>query len=117
MVALVAYGAFWSFMFVGIVSRRVRLGYLAAACGVVGLAMGISAGLDWPVQDGPTQGVLVAKEVVVRKGNGEGYDLQFAEPLHEGLEFTVVEQRGGWIHMELSNGQQGWVRADQAEVF
>ena len=130
--ALGAYGAFWLLMIArtmllpragawgsdkGAMSSRLRLGYPAAALLLFALALGASAAVDWSWNNEPTEGVLVAKNVVVRKGNGEGYDPQFAEPLHEGVEFTIVEQRGGWVHIELGNGQRGWIRADQSDLF
>jgi SH3-like domain-containing protein len=55
--------------------------------------------------------------VVVRKGNGEGYDPQFEQPLHDGIEFRVIEQRGGWLRIELADGNQGWVRSREVELF
>jgi len=53
----------------------------------------------------------------VRKGNGEGYAPQFEQPLHEGVEFTILEQRGGWMHIELTDGNSGWVRQREVELF
>lgn len=63
------------------------------------------------------EGVVTAESVIVRMGNGEGYEPQFAEPIHEGVEFSVIERRGDWLEIELPNGGRGWIRADQAVLI
>ena len=77
----------------------------------------VSVAIDLPSQSGLTEGVLVTDEVVVHKGNGEAYGPQFEQPLHEGVEFKVAELRAGWIHIELADGNQGWVREREVELF
>ena len=77
----------------------------------------VSVAIELPSQSGLTEGVLVTNDVVVRKGNGEGYGPQFEQPLHEGVEFKVTELRDGWIHIELADGNQGWVREHELELF
>ena len=62
-------------------------------------------------------GVVLTDDVVVRKGNSEGFEPQFLEPLHQGVEFRVLEQRTGWLSIELPDGKTGWIRADAAGVF
>ncbi len=57
----------------------------------------------------PAAGVLVAPEVVARKGDGLTYQPSFKEPLHAGTEFAMVENRGTWLHIELADGRRCWV--------
>ena len=61
--------------------------------------------------------VLVGDDVIVRKGDGEGYDRQFKQPLHEGVEFVVLEIRGGWIHIKLPDENRGWIQRRNAVLF
>jgi hypothetical protein len=61
-------------------------------------------------------GVTVSDGVVVRKGNGEGFEPAFAEPLSQGVEFRVLEQRPGWIEIRLPDGKTGWIKALQAST-
>ncbi|MHC4219504.1 MAG: hypothetical protein ACYSU7_13750 [Planctomycetota bacterium] len=88
---------------------------LAAA--VVSLTCGTSVVADAMGGGDRLEGVVVTDDVTVRKGNGEGFEPQFAEPLHQGVEFRMLEQRPGWLHIELANGKTGWIRSDQAGLL
>lgn len=55
------------------------------------------------------QGVLVAPEVMARKGDGDAYQPSFQEPLHSGTEFILQEDRGQWWRIELADGRTCWV--------
>jgi hypothetical protein len=61
------------------------------------------------------QGVLTSKDVVLRKGNGDGFEPAFAETLSPGVEFSIREERPGWLRIELPDGRSGWVKSTQAE--
>ncbi len=115
--AMAGYAVFWLLVGVWLLWRPERVGHAGLVCGVLWLALATSVAIGLPAQSRPTGGVLVANDVVVRMGNGPGYDPQFKEPLHEGVEFEIVEQRGGWLRIELADGNQGWVRDREAELF
>ena len=59
-------------------------------------------------------GVITAAEVVARQGDGPNYPPSFQDPLHAGVEFELLEQRPGWLHLKLSDGADAWVPADAA---
>lgn len=61
-------------------------------------------------------GVITAREVLARKGDGPMYAPAFLEPLHSGTEFKQHESRGGWRHIELADGQTCWIPVDAAET-
>jgi len=63
------------------------------------------------------EGVVVADEVVVRKGNGDGFEPQFEQSIGEGVEFELLERRGDWLRVRLPDGQEGWIRAREAELI
>jgi hypothetical protein len=115
--AMIGYGLFWLLLAGRVLWPQVRLGYPILACLVLWVTLGASVAIDLPSQNGSTEGVLVVDQVVVRKGNGDSYDPQFEEPLHEGVEFKMVEQRGGWLRIELADGNQGWARTSEVELF
>lgn len=61
-------------------------------------------------------GVVVAPETTARRGDGESYEPAFESPLHAGAEFTLVEERPGWLHVELPDGRRAWIPASDAEL-
>jgi len=58
---------------------------------------------------GQQPGVVLAEQVVARKGDGESYEPSFVEPLHAGTEFVLMEARSGWDHIQLPDGRECWI--------
>ncbi|RLS45755.1 MAG: hypothetical protein DWH85_02365 [Planctomycetota bacterium] len=88
-----------------------RIAWGLAMCGVIlgaTVVSDITAAQLWP------QGVTTSDGVMVRKGNGDGFDPQFAEPLSQGVEFRVLQRRPGWLLIRLGDGKSGWISATQA---
>ncbi|MBW2553095.1 MAG: SH3 domain-containing protein [Deltaproteobacteria bacterium] len=54
-------------------------------------------------------GVVLAKEITVRAGNGINNTALFQ--LHDGAEFKIIEQDGDWFKVELGDGKRGWVQS------
>ena len=61
-------------------------------------------------------GVITAAEVVARQGDGPNYPPSFKDPLHAGTEFRLLEQRPGWLHVELADGTDAWIPDDTAGI-
>jgi tetratricopeptide (TPR) repeat protein len=112
-----AWVLFWVLLALHTLVPRPWWRWPAAALAVIWLAGGISVSADLLFAADRLEGVVLADEVVVRKGNGEGFEPQFEEPLYEGVEFRVLEQRPGWLHIELANDKSGWIRAHQAGLL
>jgi hypothetical protein len=81
------------------------------------LLLTASAALDWYRHDLVRSGVVVAEEVEARKGNAESFAPAFSTPLEEGVEFTVLEERGGWLHIRLRTGPEGWIPRGAAVII
>ena len=62
-------------------------------------------------------GVVTADEIAARKGNAESYEPAFKEPLPIGTEFTLLERRGAWLQVRLSEGQQAWIPEAAATIY
>jgi hypothetical protein len=62
-------------------------------------------------------GVITAQNVVARQGDGQNYPTSFKDPLHEGTEFDVLERRPGWLHIRLSDNNEGWIPDNSAELI
>jgi hypothetical protein len=65
---------------------------------------------------GEVSGVVVSRQVIARKGDGESYEPSFKDPLHAGTEFRVLENRGDWHQIELPDGRQCWIPSRNAEL-
>ena len=62
-------------------------------------------------------GVITARAVAARKGDGMMYAQAFVEPLHAGTEFETLDHRGTWLHVRLADGQTCWIPEDTAELI
>jgi tetratricopeptide (TPR) repeat protein len=60
-------------------------------------------------------GVVVVDSVFAKKGPGHAYANAFNEPLHDGLELTVIENRGDWALIELPDSRQCWIPRSQLQ--
>lgn len=60
-------------------------------------------------------GVILPDQIVMREGQG----VQTAERglLHAGLRVRVLETRGEWMRIRLSNGVEGWIKGEQVGVL
>jgi len=122
--ALVGYALFWGLaLATRLLPRRLAgLGWTLVATGLFTGAAGASAAWQRATADDRIEGVLIADHVVLRKGNGEYYDPQFDRPLPQGVEFRLRASRpdvdgATWYHVELPDGKDGWLRAEQAEII
>lgn len=105
--------AFWGLAAVRLYWRRGVLNGMLAAFGLLAAVLFVSLTVEaWHVRIHPA-GVIIAAETVARKGDGETYQPSFAEPLHAGTEFTMLEDRGAWVQVALPDDRTCWLsRAD-----
>lgn len=97
-----------------------RMGALTAAmaiCGILTICFLASVIVESRSQTSTICGVITAKEVIARQGDGQNYPASFKEPLHEGTEFNLLENRPGWFHIKLSDDSDGWIADDSAELI
>lgn len=117
--AIAAWLALWAVVAAGIVTGwrrgipwRSAVAAAALACALPAATVGVDVlrtSLDRP-------GVVISDAVVLRKGNGEGFAPAVAESLPSGAEFTMLEERPGWLRIRLPDGQSGWIRQSDALV-
>jgi hypothetical protein len=123
-VGMTAYGLFWALLGVRLLRRADRSASTsvpwrlpAVVLLLVWVTLGASVGLEYAARQQSREGVVTVPECIVRKGNGLGYEPQFAEPLAEGVEFEVLERRDEWLHIKLPDGHDGWVQQADAELI
>jgi tetratricopeptide (TPR) repeat protein len=114
--ALGGYYLAWGCALAHLVWRRAALRWCLAGAAFVCLVFASSTCFTQS-QYMTKAGVIVAEEVVLRKGNGESYTPQLPQPLHAGTEFVVLEERGSWLAIQLDNGIKGWIRRDSATLL
>jgi len=115
--ALAGYGLAWGCAFAHLFWRRTSLLWGLAGAAFFCLLFAISTWLTQSQYTTRQAGVIVAEEVMVRKGNGESYTPQLPQPIHAGTEFVVLEARGSWLAIQLDNGTSGWIRRDSAALL
>ena len=106
---------FWGVLLCWWRYRRRALLYLTLLLGI--LCIGNLGLLLGAVRDSRRTGVVVADQVVARKGPAYAYAMAFYEPLYDGLEFTLLETRGDWGLIALSDARQCWILLSQVQLI
>jgi len=99
---------------------RGRSSPLIVAASIAGLILAcsaISVVVEVRRQQGTIYGVITAGQVVARQGDGPNYPESFKAPLHPGTEFELIERRPGWLHIQLTDGSEGWIPNEAAETL
>lgn len=99
------------------VARQRTTRRLLVAGGIVTLVMVASAVWDWQRFSQTTHGVVVTDTVEARKGNAESYEAAFTTPIGEGTEFTVLEERSGWLNIQLADLGSAWIPSRAAVTY
>ena len=105
----------WALAAAHLFARRAFLRWGIGTCAAVALSCLGSLTAEAASRQLSREGVVVAPEVVARKGDSESFDPSFTEPLHAGTEFRLAEEREAWIHVELVDGRRCWLPAKAVE--
>ena len=89
---------------------------LITLCGGIAIIMAVSLVTDEITLRNLKDGVIITEEVIARKGDGTAYQRSFVDPLHQGTEFKLLEERAGWYYIELADGRTGWIPDSSAEL-
>ncbi len=90
-------------------SRRAWPRWPVWTAGVVAVALVVSLTVEQLGIDRQPQGVVM-RDVTGRLGPSEiGYEPSFTEPLAEGVEFSVIEDRRDWLLARLVDGRETWL--------
>lgn len=98
------------------ISRRL-LRRIAGLLMVLFLVMAVSAVWDWVRFEQTVRGVITVETAEARKGNADSYETAFTRPLHEGTEFTVLEERAGWLNIDIEGLGTAWIPSDAAVTW
>ncbi|HEY3788157.1 MAG TPA: hypothetical protein VGL71_04840 [Urbifossiella sp.] len=115
--AFLAAGLLWLFACLGIARfamTRVPAWLIAAAMALVSLAiLGEFWRQDWrrQVNDNLHPWAIVKSETSLKSGNGESWPDRLKWKLPAGVEVRELNNRGGWVQVELAGGAVGWLPA------
>ncbi len=96
-------------LFGQLLRERAWLCRCSFTAGVFVVICAASTAWDWQRFDGTMYGVVAAESAIARKGNAESYDAAFKEPLRQGTEFVVEEERNGWLRVHVGEAGTGWL--------
>ena len=100
-----------------LLKRRSWLRYAAVSCAGLSLLLTCSLAVDAYEQANVHTGVILEPEIIGRKGDSATFEPTFKDPLHMGVEFNLVEERKGWLHIELADGRRCWIPESAAELI
>lgn len=88
----------------------------AAALAAVAFAMMTSLIIDRRARADDDDAVIVEPQTIGRKGpDAAAYEPSFTEPLHAGVEITIVERRPGWVLVRLADSRETWLSEKSIE--
>lgn len=88
--------------------------YAAGLSGLVWLALILSLAFD-PGRSASREAVVIVEEATARAADSINAPRRFGEPLPGGTELTILEDRGGWLQVELHNGRNAWLTTSSVE--
>jgi len=85
----------------------------------VTLLLAASAALGWYETAATRHGVVTAQQTIARKGDADSFAPAFTDPLPEGTEFEVLEQRGDWllIRLESTPHHEAWLPLSATRIY
>ena len=109
LVFLIAHALFWTFAIIRIFRRREHYKLILLINLVLVVVLGCSFSLKLYNYTYTIDGVVLAKEITVRSGNGLTNTPLFQ--LHDGAELKIIEQNSDWYKIEVGEDKRGWVES------
>ncbi len=116
MIFSVAFALVWITASIMIFFRNGKLKTALILFSAVSALFLVSLAVETASASAEREGVITEESVVARKGDARSYQPSFTEPLRAGTEFNLLEERGGWYHIELVNGERCWIPSTSAEL-
>ena len=85
-------------------------------CAIFSILFGGSAAIEAYHYRFHRDAVIVAPEILARKGPAKSYDRAFEQPLHEGTELSVLSESDDWVRGKLRNGDICWLEKNGVET-
>ena len=112
----VALGMFLLFLLAPSVSGR-RAGFFTGVAALLLAAFSVAFAL-WQKHDYMNvDGAVVMRPVTSVKSSPSSESSTDLFILHEGTKVRIIDEVGSWNNIELADGRQGWIRADDLEII
>ncbi len=106
---------FWTFLLIRQLTPVIAYKSIGLVTAIASSALFSSVYFDFKNQK-HAFGVIVADEAMIHTGHQAGAPMLLKKPLAEGQEFKVVNERTGWIRIQLPKGQTGWIQKENAQI-
>lgn len=106
---------FWTALLIRLRFRTRIWNTSAIGCGILFTACAALLGMR-SLSD-MRDGVVIGESVEARKGPAYAYALAFDQPLYDGLEFKLIEERDGWLRIQMKDGRTCWLPKSQTTVL
>jgi tetratricopeptide (TPR) repeat protein len=116
LIFLVFFNLIWLCSTIYLFRKSTWLKRSVSAFAVLSILLAGSIGVEAFEQSRIHSGVVLAEEVIARKGDSTTFEPTFKEPLHAGTEFKLIEKRIGWYHIELNDGRRCWIPESAAAL-
>ncbi len=114
--ALACYLVAWALLTRWLIARQPRPLFLALVALVCTGALAGALLLNERHEEGKPLVVIARDDVRLRKGNGAAYSARYRTSVNRGVEARLLFERGGWLQIELSGDEVGWVPRGTALV-
>ena len=112
----ISYVLFWIFAGLKIFSQRPYTTWVLTISLLFTLLFGTSLYVEQHQSTASLEGVILDPEVIARQGDADSYQPSFEDPLHAGIEFMLLEDRGAWWLIELPDGRSCWIPMKSGEL-
>ena len=107
----------WALGGVRLLRKRASLDWLLGGSALLAVLLFASLMCELTVERRSRSGVVVAREVVARKGDSDTYEKSFTDPIHAGTELELLEDRREWYQVELADGRRCWLPASSVKLI
>lgn len=116
--ALAAWTLGWGLLTLRLARRLPALTPAATIAFAAAALLTLALALEALNHDAAAQCVITAPEVTARRGPSDTiFEPVFDQPLREGVEAQILDQRAGWAHLRLASGAECWVPLTAIEAI
>jgi hypothetical protein len=117
--SVLAYSAMWLLLARWLMTRRSRprtLAFVALGLSIVIGFFAVDAVRAERAESTHPAVMIVEDGVLLWKGTNDAFGPRHDTPLSPGVEARLLHERDGWLQIELSGGEVGWIRTAYAVV-